>query len=259
MTNTHENTHAQHCILSAQCKLANSPSCNRTCSHFIGMHGMTGKSGRAGLANVPADYRLTTVANSPARANQAEAYRLVDAYVATFERQFSENSGRIKSLYLWSASPGTGKTTTASAVLNEWLIVHYKGSVLRDKQPMQQPAYFLDVNYWQTLFLGFNRSNVPQDIAEQFSRPYYQAMERAKLAPFAVLDDIGVRGASDAFRGDLHTIINYRTANGLPTVYTSNLPIEDMATVFDARLYDRMRDMCATIEFEGKSRRGMRK
>lgn len=253
------NTHANNCILAHQCKLANSPSCNRTCSHFIGMHGMTGKSGRAGLANVPADYRLTTTANSPARKEQAQAYRLVDAYVATFERQFEEGEERIKSLYLFSESPGTGKTTTASAVLNDWLVAHYVGSIKRGKQPMQQPAYFLEVNAWQTLFLGFNRGNIPQDIAEQYSRPYYQAMEKAKHAPFAVLDDIGVRGATDAFRGDLHTIINYRTANGLPTVYTSNLAIEDMERIFDARLYDRMRDMCAQIEFEGTSKRGMRK
>ncbi|MDQ0154976.1 DNA replication protein [Robertmurraya andreesenii] len=228
---------------------------------------MTGKSGRAGLANVPADYRLTTTANSPARKEQAQAYRLIDAYVKTFERQFDDKAeqggkdthNRIKSLYLFSESPGTGKTTTASAVLNEWIVTHYVGSVKRGRQPLQLPAYFLDVNEWQTLFLGFNRGNIPQDIAEQYSRPYYTSMEKAKHAPFAVIDDIGVRGATDAFRGDLHTIINYRTANGLPTVYTSNLPIEDMAQVFDARLYDRMRDMCVPIEFEGGSKRGMRK
>lgn len=70
---------------------------------------------------------------------------------------------------------------------------------------------------------------------------------------------IGVRGATEAFRSYLHAIINYRTTNGLPTVYTSNLPIEDMAQVFDDRLYDRMRDQCAVLHFEGGSKRGIRK
>jgi len=46
--------------------------------------------------------------------------------------------------------------------------------------------------------------------------------------------------------------------SGLPTVYTSNLPMSDMANVFDARLYDRIRDQCAEIHFAGESRRGRR-
>ena len=113
-----------------------------------------------------------------------------------------------------------------------------------------------------------------EDIAEQYSRPYYAQMEATKHAPFAVLDDIGVRQATDAFRGDLHTIINYRVANELPTVYTSNIPLinstkpadrieankpYDMLDVFDVRLLDRMRENCEVLTFVGRSKRGVRK
>jgi DNA replication protein DnaC len=260
-------THSQSCILSSRCKLADTGACNKTCQHYVATMGMTGKSGRAGLANVPADYRLTTVINSPVRVAQERAYKLIDAYTATFERQFDDISDtggkdthkRIKSLYLFSESPGTGKTTSASAILNEWLIVNYIGSLKRNRQPLQLPAYFLDVNEWQTLFNEFNRSNIPKDVAEPASREYYRRMHLAKVTPFVVCDDIGLRTATEAFRADLHSVINHRTTNRLPTVFTSNLPIEEMAQVFDARLYDRMRDMCAVIEFEGTSARGMRK
>jgi DNA replication protein DnaC len=128
-----------------------------------------------------------------------------------------------------------------------------------DRQtPQQTPAYFLDVNEWQTLFNEFNRSNIPRDVAEPASREYYRRMQAAKTAPFTVCDDIGIRAASDAFRADLHSVINARTANGLPTLFTSNLPIEEMAQVFDQRLYDRMRDMCLQIHFAGESHRGRR-
>jgi DNA replication protein DnaC len=123
---------------------------------------------------------------------------------------------------------------------------------------LQAPAYFLDVNSWQTDYNEFNRARVPDSIAEPAAKRYYSAMERAKQAPFAVLDDIGVRQATEGFRGDLHSVINYRVTNAMPTVYTSNLPIEDMARVFDNRLYDRMRDMCAELKFEGESKRGRR-
>ena len=65
--------------------------------------------------------------------------------------------------------------------------------------------------------------------------------------------------ATEGERGDIHAIINYRVTNGLPTVYTSNFPIEDMARIFDERLYDRMRDMCAVVEFTDESKRGKRR
>jgi DNA replication protein DnaC len=178
--------------------------------------------------------------------------------VATFERQFEEGADRIKSLYLFSESPGTGKTTTAIAVLNEWMIAHYLGSLKRNRQAAQTPAYFLDCNDWQTLFNEFNRSNIPKEVAEPASREYYRRMHLAKTAPFAVLDDLGVRDVTTAFRGDLHSVINARTTNALPTIFTSNLPIEEMAQVFDSRLYDRVRDQCAVLAFSGESKRGRR-
>jgi DNA replication protein DnaC len=251
-------THANNCLLSSRCKLANSNACNRSCGHFIAMSGYSGTGGRVANANTPADYRLLTLATSPARENQAKIYGTLEKYTQTFERQFEADGSRIKSLYLWSDSPGTGKTTMAIAVLNEWLIAHYLGSLKRNRQAQQTAAYFLDCNEWQTLFNEFNRSNVPREVAEPASREYYRRMHLAKTAPFVVCDDLGVRDATTAFRGDLHAVINARTTNGLPTIYTSNLPIEEMAVVFDQRLYDRVRDQCAVLHFSGNSFRGRR-
>jgi DNA replication protein DnaC len=137
--------------------------------------------------------------------------------------------------------------------LNEWIIAHYLGSLRRNRQPSQTPAYFLDVNAFQT---DYNLATMMND--EAAMAKIKSTILQAQAAPFAVLDDIGVRSASEAFRAYVHAIINYRTANGLPTVFTSNLPIEEMAQVFDARLYDRMRDMCAVLHFGGESKRGRR-
>ncbi|MDQ0270789.1 DNA replication protein [Cytobacillus purgationiresistens] len=269
MTN---NSHASRCLLSSECKLANSAECKSTCPHFIAIHGKSGAGGRAAAAGVPADYRLVTVANSPARESQTNVYKNVYAYIATFERQFNEGE-RVKSLYLKSESPGTGKTTTAAAILNEWLTVHYLGSIQRGLQPAQRPAYFLDVNEWQTDYNQFNRARVPDVIAEAASKRYYLAMERAKHAPFAVLDDLGVRGSTDGFRSDLHAVVNHRVTNQMPTVYTSNLPIfytgkrvegdtepYDLVDVFgEERLPDRINEQCGVQTFVGESKRGLRR
>jgi DNA replication protein DnaC len=246
-------THASNCILSSRCKVAGSSQCNKTCGHFIALHGLSSNGGRLANANAPTDYKLLTLANSPARANQAQVYATIEKYVATFERMFDPEAPRIKSLYLVSESPGTGKTTTAIAVMNEWIIASYLGAKKRGMQVPLVPAVFLDTNAFQT---DYNLATMTNDDAAMGS--IKATIQRAQQAPFAVLDDVGLRTATEAFRSYVHAIVNYRTANGLPTIFTSNLPIEEMAVVFDARLYDRMRDMCAVLHFVGESKRGRR-
>jgi DNA replication protein DnaC len=217
------------------------------------MHGYSGKGGRIATASAPSDYRMLTLKNSPARIEQAKIYEVLDKYVNTFSRQFENESTRIKSLYLWSESPGNGKTSSAVALMNEWIMTNYIGSLKRGIQALQTPAVFLDVNAFQT---DYNLATMTNDESEMAK--IKATIQRTQTAPFAVLDDIGVRSASEAFRAYVHAIVNYRTTNGLPTVFTSNLPIEEMAVVFDGRLYDRMRDQCAILYFEGKSKRGKR-
>lgn len=221
--------------------------CESYCAHRIALSGLTGDSGRIANAGIPKDYRDLTLATSPAREGQSELYTTLERYIATFGK------GDVKSLYLWSETPGTGKTTTASALLIEWIIRDYLNAVKDGKTPKQTPGVFLDVNEFQT---QYNLATMTKDDAAM--ERIGKRIKRVQRADFAVLDDIGVRAASEAFRSYVHAIINHRVANGLPTVYTSNLPIKEMAEVFDERLYDRMRDQCGVISFKGESKRGRR-
>ena len=240
------------CIL-ASYRADKCASCSKLCAHRIALHGLDGKSGRLGNANLPADYRGITLANSPVRESQPKIYDLLDMYVASFSRKHNDGEERIKSLYLWSESPGTGKTTTAAALISEWIARDYLGALKRGEQPRQFSAYFLDINELQT---QYNLATMTDD--DEAMKRIGATIKRAQDAPFAVIDDIGVRSATEAFRAYVHAVINYRVTNALPSVYTSNLPIEDMERVFDARLYDRIRDQCAEIHFAGESRRGRR-
>ena len=227
--------------------------CTKLCPHRIALHGLDGNGGRVGNAGLPRDYRYVTMKTSPVRESQPETYALLDRYVETFKRKDNDGEERIKSMYLWSESPGTGKTTTASALINAWIATDYLSAIKAGKQPGQTSAYFLDINELQT---SYNLATMTND--DDGIERIGEKIKRTQDAPFAVIDDIGVREATMAFRSYVHAVINYRTSNGLPTVYTSNLPIEEMAEVFDDRLYDRIRDQCAPIHFRGQSKRGRR-
>lgn len=210
---------------------------------------------REKLADVPADYRFMTLDTSPAKGAQAQIYEVLAKYRATFD----EPGHEIKSLYLHSSAPGTGKTTTAVAVLNEFLIAHVIQAFKQSTRPATLPAYFVDVNELQTLFNKFNRPRVPEKEAASAAAKYYAILEKGAQATFVVLDDVGVRTATEAFRSDIHTLINERVTAKKPTVYTSNIAPEQLANVFDERLADRIMDQCLPLHFAGDSNRGMRK
>src|SRR5690625_7933944 len=107
---------------------------------------MDGMSGRIGNSGLPSDYRGITLENSPARDAQAEIYRMLGGYVKTFRRYRTGDSKRIKSLYLCSESPGTCKTTTASALLNEWIAQDYLVALKKGEKTSETPAIFFHAN-----------------------------------------------------------------------------------------------------------------
>lgn len=262
-------TNEKSCVLASACKVAgNKDDCTSQCGGWVSMHGLSGNTGRVAAANIPNDYRMDTIKTMPTRdltvkidGKTPTLANVLDSYVDSFKRQFEASGERVKSLYLWSRSPGTGKTTTAASLANTYLIKHYIGSLAHDRQVLQRPVLFVDVNQLQTDYNQFNRPRVPDSVAEPAAQRYYKTIEQAKVTPFVILDDVGVReNVTDGFRGDLHSIINARVTNQLATVYTSNIPISELPMVFgEARLADRIKDMTMEIEFTGKSKRGMRK
>lgn len=251
----------KNCILRGLCSLAGTERCNKMCPYFISLHGASGKGGRVG-DSIPQEYRKFTVAENPVRESQPEIFKKLDIYVKSFERMFiepEEPKDYIKNLYLWSEEPGTGKTATASAVANDWQAIHYVGHLQRKMTPPEDAVYFLDCAEFQQLFTQFTRGNVPQEVGQKASASYYQMLEKAKKASLLVMDDIGARSASEAFRHDLHAIINHRYVKKMPTVFTSNVHITELTDIFDKKLMDRVRDLTLEFEFKGTSKRGRRK
>ena len=199
-------------------------------------------------AGIPSEYFGITLDNSPVREAQGAVYEALDKYVGTFTEDI-----RHKNLYLFSRSPGTGKSTTALAILHDWIRMRFLYHVKSGEQVPETLALFMDVTEFQN---RYNLSTMTRN--EDGLNRIANEIERYSTVPFLVVDDLGVRGATEAFRGYLHTIMNARVTSGLPTVYTSNEPLESIRTVFDDRLYDRVRDQTLEIAFRGESHRGRR-
>ncbi len=237
-------------------------TCGDYCPHRIALHGMSGKGGRVNASNVPDEYKNFTLTDNPIRADQPKAYKVLDKYVETFSRMLDapeSPSSQIKNIYLWSRAKGTGKTATASILVNEWIKRSYLMHLQAGLVAPEKMAYVLDMVELQTLYNFHTRGNVAGSEANDAFEKYSQMVTKAKDADFLVIDDIGARGSSEAFTTDLHWIVNHRYTKRKPTVYTSNVPMEELEKIYDGKLYDRIRDLTIDIEFTGQSKRGGRK
>lgn len=138
--------------------------------------------------------------------------------------------GRAKwPLLLWSASPGTGKTCAGLAFAD----------MILNSRCLRFEQFSSEVND-----VKFGRD-------ESFTvKGLWQHLQRQK---FVIVDDIGTRSkATDAQCDVLKGILDVR--DGLPLMLTSNLPPENLAHCYDARILDRL-CMGVVIEASGGSRR----
>ena len=67
---------------------------------------------------------------------------------------------------------------------------------------------------------------------------YDETFERIRSASLLILDDLGVENPSPWALEKLFQLVNHRYSYNLPTVFTTNVPIEQ----FDARIHSRLRD-----------------
>lgn len=229
----------------------------------ISLCGVSGSGGVFGEIKIPSEYNDYFLFNSPSKDTQKSAHKKLTEYSKTYGRFYEPvpdgEKETIKSVYLWSDAKGNGKTSTACALLNEFVFTGWQASAIYKRPLDTPPAYFFDLGVFQGYYNRFSRQGIAQDIAEKASREYYEMMDKASTAPLVVFDDIGLRSATEAFRADLHTVINKRMMLGLPSIYTSNVPLENLETIFDERLADRVRENCVEIHFEGGSKRGIHK
>lgn len=162
------------------------------------------------------------------KANIAEGKGMVNKYITNYPKFKEKGMG----LYIHSGTKGSGKTMLACCLLNE-ISGRYAGSV----------KFVNILDFLEITKKGFNGNDTE-----------LKAIYEAGLL---VLDDIGAQMSKEWVETTLYRLVNHRYVGRLPTIYTSNIPINILK--MDERITDRIESTTYSIKLPEESiRRDMR-
>lgn len=122
--------------------------------------------------------------------------RICDSFFYDFDKWEMRGKG----IYLWSSTPGSGKTLLACCLARSGMIKHNL-----------QMRFITTPDYISLVGDSYKRERCEEDQSQIF-----------KECRLLVLDDIGSQKKGDWQEQELFRLINGRLENGLVTVYTSN-------------------------------------
>lgn len=238
-------------------------TCDYRCFACTFMHGLEqgGKGGLWATTGVPKKYRGTRIETLPIASDNPKAKVLLERYADNILENVQEkNIG----LFLYSIptddnpfGTGTGKTTSATALLNEYVIKRSKAYLTGKQEMRSNPAIFVKVTELQNNFNGQFRGTFEQK--ERASTRYYRLKEALKKTEFVVMDDIATRGSrvTEAFEDELYEILDYRATqiDKGATVFTSNVNMDELTKSLGERIASRISGMAIKVGFTGKDNR----
>lgn len=139
-----------------------------------------------------------------------------------------------KGLILYG-KPGRGKTTIAMAILNEIATTFSLKSLgAGEKDNLIRPVYFTTLDK----FISLKSLTMSKDITPSEETLYYgllgEALNDAYNVRVLVLDDLGKEhiGPTGWQKSLLHQLLRSRHSQGLPTIITSNVPVDNWAPIY---------------------------
>ena len=250
-------TNEGKCLLASKCKKAGDHSkCNDLCFPFVRLHGETGNGGVLGAAQVPKVFRSILLKDLPFQTDNPKAFKTIKFYVSDIVNQVEQGTG----LYLHgipsSTNPrgcGNGKSTAAASIVNEYLVARVIQDVKKERRIDDVPALFMNVSKFQNTFNAMFRGT--SHLKDQATNDYYNLKTLMKKVPLLVFDDIGVRDATESFKGEFYEVIDDRSNELLANVFTSNVPTEDLTKILDDRIASRIEGAALIIPFGGQDHR----
>ncbi|MFT4413170.1 ATP-binding protein [Fredinandcohnia humi] len=245
------------CLLANRCKKAGQEEfCNPLCFAYRKFHGESGSRGIYGLAGIPSAYMKARADNLPFKKDNPEAYVIVTRYCSKILQNVDEGIG----FYFYSIpnelnrkGTGTGKTTAAISILNEFLVERMIQHVKKERMIEDFPALFVNVSKFQNTFNSQFRGT--KEMQEEASAKYYRFKERMMKVDLLVLDDIGIRDATESFMNEFYEIVDERAIEQRATIFTSNVPINQLAETLDDRIASRIEGSTIQVSFVGEDKR----
>ena len=156
------------------------------------------------------------------------AKEMVNRYILHYEKLRNKGMG----LYIYSGTKGSGKTMLVCCLLNE-ITKRYKGVV----------KFVNILDFLEMTKKGFSGDD--------------EDVNNIRHAGLLVVDDIGVQMSKEWIDTVLYSLVNDRYVNRLPTIYTSNIPVNRLK--MDDRITDRIESTTYSVQLPEESiRKAMR-
>lgn len=245
-------------VLQPYCKKCgdNPAACDAYCFPRTLMHGLDGNGGVWKSTQVPKRYRNSFLRTLPIEQQNPEAYMFIKRYINNITTLVKQGVG----LYLFAIpnkenvkGTGTGKTTVATALVNEFVIKRVIEHVTGLEKINDVPSLFVKASELQNTFNSQFRGTdeAKEQAATRFSK-YKKLMLKTELL---VIDDIALRGTTEAYQDVFYEIIDKRYNEELTTIFTSNTPLENLGEVLNYQIASRIEGMTEEILLGGKDNR----
>lgn len=145
-------------------------------------------------------------------------------------------------LYIWGENTGNGKTSWACKIMG-----YYFRKIAFSSGLENEGLYIYLPTFLDDLRNSYNSS----------SPEFEEELEMVKCCKILIVDDIGAERVTEWVRERIVSIINTRSANGLCTIYTSNLSLKGLADKLgDDRISSRIKGSVTEINLSGRDKRG---
>lgn len=153
----------------------------------------------------------------------------VKQLAVSFLQDFPKWQGSGKGLYLWSKTPGSGKTFLASCIAKSVMI----------KYDLQM-RFITAPDYIAAVGDSYKRERGELDSTQVY-----------RECALLVVDDIGAQADKEWQRQEMFRLVNTRMSKGLVTIFTANMTIEQLNV--DDRTKDRIIKTSVSIQMPEES------